>query len=251
MRAFFTTEMKDIELPKKVKISKKSSIEKHREQIEEYITILMMLGKIGEQNGVQEWFKLDKLKEYIDKDKDVMYFSGMQCMDEIEANTNKELHNAVAQQMMKVTKLSDDLSKVDSKIKRRSTSKLLDERMNMVEVQDKEEILLAALKHNLNLWEGQIELTNLPPIDGSELYCITNETIEKNEMKPKVSKPQKSSKPKIIPQFSLKQSKPEFDETVAIKQEAKKVLTLAQMIREQKSYISFKSQLEAMETKEE
>lgn len=262
MKAFFTKEMSGIPLPKKLKSGANSTaLETHRVQVEEYITIIMMIGKMNEQNSIQEWFELSKVAEHLPSSTEIIFYSGRQKMDEIEANTNKQLHNIVAQQIVTVNTISDKLNALEEKIKRKSTQNLLDEKEKLLEVADKEEILLAALKFNLNVWEGFINANDLLPI-GSDVIAAEFNVIG-NQSPNTERKKQKTPKKSFRKQISLKVSRNSVNSTPEtkieepeqiepspsseIREEAQQVLTFAQRLREQKSYITFKSQLEKMQ----
>eukprot|EP00012_Vannella_robusta_P001427 CAMPEP_0206187100 /NCGR_PEP_ID=MMETSP0166-20121206/2798_1 /ASSEMBLY_ACC=CAM_ASM_000260 /TAXON_ID=95228 /ORGANISM="Vannella robusta, Strain DIVA3 518/3/11/1/6" /LENGTH=252 /DNA_ID=CAMNT_0053602613 /DNA_START=208 /DNA_END=966 /DNA_ORIENTATION=+ len=250
--------MSSVVLPKKCKATTNSSaLESHRAHLEEYLTIIMMLGKLDDQEGLRDWFELSRIEPHIEANQEVLFRSGSQCLDIIEANTNKQLHNAVAQQIVQVTTTTDELNKIEQKLQKKSTPQLLSQKEQLLEALEQKEILLAALKHNLNLWRGLINPEEIQPLGFEDLAAECNVAAKHQvqEKPKKVDSPVKS----LRKQFSRRNSKPsEVSEeeihknakAAELKEEAQKVLTLAQMLRQQKSYITFKSQLERMAEQE-
>ena len=259
MRAFFAKDMGSVVFPKKCRENASdTTLEGHRRQIEEYTSIVMMLGRLDEHKALQVWFGLDRLAGSFQEGEaeSVQYASGMQCFDEIEANASKQIHNAVALQKGKLQERQLSLEALEARIVQNPTDEGLQElREETVELLEAEEILLAALKHNLNLWVGLIPSNNLPPIEEAEQSKVARSP---STQKLAISSPLRSIK--SVAQLSFRRAKETVQETALaeaqaageyespqtdslMQREAKKVLSLAQMLRDQKEYIDFRAEL--------
>lgn len=260
MRSYYNREMQGVIFPKRLKESSNArNLEYHRQEIEEYVSIICCFGKLDEQEPVQEWFRLPQLQECLpegDYEK-VTYCSGMQHYDEIEANTIKQMHNVLAQQQIK----ADDLRAKLQSLANKETKKCLAQREQLTEELEAGEILLAALKHNLNLWEGRVCESPLPPLHTSDL--VEEFKSPSASRSPRIQQPKASGSPlQTIRSIASKQLSPSRrnmkaashlqssesadkseEQNPQLRAEGQRVLTLAQMLREQKSYINLRAQM--------
>jgi hypothetical protein len=143
------------------KVSKKDDFDSLKARLETYLSEILLLEVLNEVKCLRDWLDLDTVFQ---GPPDTQWFSGLQLMDEIRANTEKQLNAAVEEQEAKIREVTEQLQQLTSKTdlsgirewaqSRSSKASGHDEVLDRMRQIEDGELELAQLKHKLFDWYG-------------------------------------------------------------------------------------------------
>jgi len=148
------------------KLSKKDDFDALKARLETYLSELLLLEVLDECKCLRDWLELDTLYKPVDSNdsRRVQWFSGLELVEEIRANTEAQLNAAVAVQEGKIKEWTARVQKLSSQSdltlarewarSSRSKGEEHEEVISLVRQIEDGELELAQLKHNLFEWYG-------------------------------------------------------------------------------------------------